>query len=260
MCRGLHLEKRGLEAHPLYIVYKSQSLNNLLKRIANWNPSLWRTVGDIGVAVAFGQIAFLGWILVKNLLQLFINPSAASPMVPLIPGVTIRPQSIPYFLAAASLAILLHELSHGVLCAVEGVKVKNSALFLAVVFFGGAIQPDDDEMEKKGGLGRMRIYAVGSMTNLVMGLIALSLGLLLGRRLPEPLSMVIQWTYFLSINLAVVNMLPTYPFDGDGILNVFFSGFKKRGEILRTITGGGFLALVLSNIAMSFAKFGIVSF
>ncbi|RLI32349.1 hypothetical protein DRO56_03655, partial [Candidatus Bathyarchaeota archaeon] len=160
----------------------------------------------------------------------------------------------------ASVIILLHELSHGVLCAVEGVRVRNSALLLAVFFFGGAIQPDEGEMERKEGLGRMRIYAVGSLTNLALGLITFALSLLLGGRLPQPLSLLLQWTYFLSINLAIVNMLPTYPFDGDGMLNALFKRFREHGEALRRITGGSFLLLVLSNMAMSLLKFGLISF
>jgi len=258
--KRLHLERYGWDAHPLYIIYKSQRINNLLTRLGSQSPFFWRTIGNIGVAMAFGEMAFLGWLLVRNLFNFFVDLPSASPMMPLIPGVTIKLQSLPYFMASASLAILFHELSHGVLCAVERVKVKNSALLLALVFFGGAIQPDEEEMERKGGLGRMRIYAVGSLTNLVMGLLALSLGALLGKSLPEPLSMLLDWVYFLSINLAVVNMLPVYPFDGDGILNAFFRSFKKRGVALRTVTGGGFLTLLVLNMAMSFIKFGIISF
>ena len=260
LIRRLHLERYGLEAHPLYVIYRSQRLNNFLIRVASWNPLFWRTFGDVGVATAFGQMAFLGWLLVRNLLQFFIDPSTASPMVPLIPGVTIRLQSIPYFLASASLAILLHELSHGVLCAIEEVKVKNSALVLSFVFFGGAVQPDEEEMERKEGRGRMRIYAVGSLANLVLGFLALSLDILLRGRLPPPLSIAIQWIHFLSINIAVINMLPLYPFDGDGVLNVFFKGFDKRGAIFRRVTGGGFLALVVLNMVMSFTNFGLISF
>jgi len=256
----LHLERHGLETHTLHIIYKSQKVNNLLLKSASWNPFFWRVVGDISVATAFGQMVFLGWLLVRNLLNFFINLPSASPMIPLIPGVTIKPQSLPYFFASASLSILFHELSHGVLCAVEQVKVKNSALLLAVVFFGGAIQPDEEEMEKKEGMGRMRIYAVGSLTNLVIGLVALFLGVLLEPSLPEPLVTILQWVHFLSINVAVINMLPVYPFDGDGVLNALFKRFGQRGATLRTITGMGFLALVGLNMAMSFVKFGVISF
>jgi len=258
--KHLHLEKHGLETHTLYIIYKSQRVNNLLLRLASWNPLFWRIIGDIGVATAFGQMVFLGWLLVGNLLNFFVNLPSASPMIPLIPGITVKPQSLPYFFVSASLSVLIHEIAHGVLCVIEQVKVKNSALLLAVVFFGGAIQPDEEEMEKKEGIGRMRIYAVGSLTNLIVGFIALFLGTLLEQSLPEPFVTTLQWINFLSINLAVINMLPVYPFDGDGVLNTLFERLKQRGTILRTLTGGGFLALVGLNMAMSFIKFGVISF
>ena len=36
--RALHLERRGLEAHPLYMIYRSRRINSLLERVAAWSP------------------------------------------------------------------------------------------------------------------------------------------------------------------------------------------------------------------------------
>ena len=125
---ALKLERFGLDLHPLYAMFKSTRLNAFLVRLGRWNPGLWRVVGNIGVASFFGQVLFMSHLLLKNLYRFFYVPSQASPVMPLIPGVTIRFSSLPWFLAAAGVVILFHELAHGVMCVVEGIPVKSAAV------------------------------------------------------------------------------------------------------------------------------------
>ena len=49
---------------------------------------------------------------------------------------------------AAGVVILTHELSHGIQCVIEGVRVKSAAIMVAVITFGGAVEPDEEEMNK----------------------------------------------------------------------------------------------------------------
>jgi len=167
----LRLERYGVEINPLYAMYKSTALNDLLARVGRWKPGLWRVVGNVGVASFFGQVAFMSYLLFKNLYRFIYVPREASPVMPLIPGVTISFQSLPWFLAAAGVVILLHELAHGVMCVVEGVEVKSAAVLLAVVTFGGAVEPDEEAMERAGLMSKLRIFASGSLVNLATGLL-----------------------------------------------------------------------------------------
>lgn len=257
--KRLHLDKRGLDVHPLYIIYRSTRLNNLLFRMASWNPAFWRVLGDVAVAFAFGQMLFLGWTLITNLLRFFTEPSLAFPVFLTIPGITVRVQSLPYFLASVSVCVFIHELSHGILCAAEGVPVRNSALVFAVIFLGGAIEPDEEELKRREAHVKMRIYAIGSLTNLIAGLLTLLIVTSLGENFPNPLLSLFEWFNFLSINLAIGNMLPVYPLDGYGVVSNFFDKFGKKGAILMRMASFGFLILMFSNVAMSFAKFGLTS-
>lgn len=257
--KRLRLEKHGLDARPLYIVYRSKRLNGMLLKMGSWNPLFWKTFGEIAVAFAFGQMLFLGWVLITNLLRFLVQPSSAFPVFLTIPGITIRAQSLPYFIVSVSLIILMHEISHGVLCAAEGVPVKNSALVLAVILFGGAIEPDEEELKKRQPDVRMRIYAVGSLSNLAAGLLVVLLVTSLGQSLLKPALSLLEWLSFLSINVAVGNMLPIYPLDGYGVLSNLLDRFRRNGKILMRITSLGFMALMLLNLAMSFSTFGLIS-
>ena len=252
------LERFGVEVHPLYALYKSTVLNDFLARVGGWKPGLWRVVGNIGVASFFGQVAFMSYILFQNLYRFLYVPKAASPVVPLIPGVTISFQSLPWFLAAAGVVILFHELAHGVLCVVEGIPVRYAAVLLAVVTFGGAVEPDEEAMKAAGLMSKLRIFASGSLVNLVTGLLLIVFFVVSGDGLPAALDVFLHWLYFVSINLALVNMLPVYPLDGGQMLRTYLATKPGWGSSLERVMTFGFLGLMGSNLVLSLIRFGLI--
>ena len=248
----------GFEVHPLYAIYKSKRLNAFLERTGRRSPRLWRVVGNIGVAASLGEVAFMTYLLFLNLYRFVYTPELASPVMPLIPGVTIRLESLPWFLAAAGFVILTHELGHGVQCVVEGVPIRSSALLLAVITFGGAVEPDEEAMEAAAMMSKMRIYASGSLINLATGLLIIVILMLFGGLLPAAASIFLQWVYFLSINLALMNMLPIYPLDGGQMLRTYVSSMRRGGEALQRTAMYCFIALMVSNLVLSLIRFGLI--
>jgi len=254
----LRLERYGVDLHPLFALVKSTRLNSFLLRVGGWRPGFWRALGNMGVVSFLGQVVFLTWMLVQNLFKFVYVPEKASPMMPLIPGVTIHFSNLPWFLAAAGVVILMHELAHGVQCVVAGVRVKSAALLLAVITFGGAVEPDEDDMKAAPLLSSLRIFAFGSFVNLVMGVSLILFFSLWRGILPLAMGAFLNWLYFISTNLALVNMLPVYPLDGGQMLRAWLStqeGWMVRGERLVRY---GFLALMVSNLVLSLARFGLV--
>ena len=252
------LHRYGFEVHLLYAIYRSKRLNSFLERVGRRSPRLWRVVGNVGVAAYLGQVAFMTYLLFINLYRFAYRPERASPVMPLIPGVTIRLESLPWFLAAAGFVILIHEISHGVQCVVEDVPIRSSALLFAVVTFGGAVEPDEEAMEAAAMMSKMRIYAAGSLSNLATGLLVIVALILLGGLLPDAASLFLNWVYFLSINLALVNMLPIYPLDGGQMLRTYVSSMRRGGEILQRTAMYGFVALMVSNVVLSLIRFGLI--
>jgi Zn-dependent protease len=255
---ALRLERYGVEINPFYAMYKSTALNDFLVRVGGWKPGLWRVVGNVGVASFFGQVAFMSYLLFKNLYRFIYVPREASPVMPLIPGVTISFQSLPWFLAAAGVVILLHELAHGVMCVVEGVEVKSAAVLLAVVTFGGAVEPDEEAMERAGLMSKLRIFASGSLVNLATGLLLVVVFIVAGGGLPVALDVFLHWLYFISVNLALVNMLPVYPLDGGQIMRTYLATKPGWGRSLERAMMFGFLGLMGSNLVLSLIRFGLI--
>ena len=255
--KRLRLEERGWDVQPFYALYKSTRLNELIGRIGGWRPSAWRVLGNVGVAASVGQASFITFILARNLWSFVFKPEQASPVQPLIPGVTISVGSLPWFLLAAGVVILTHELGHGLMCVVEGIPVKSAAVMFAVVTFGGAVEPDEEGMEGASTMSKMRVFAIGSMINLLTGLLIIPVFIVLGGALPTQLLIFLNWLYFISINLAMMNMLPIGPLDGGQMWRAFTAGLKG-GRTLQMAATYGFVALILMNLGLSLVTFGWV--
>jgi membrane-associated protease RseP (regulator of RpoE activity) len=253
----LKVQRDDLEVSPFYVLYKSTRLNGFISRLASWHPKMWRVLGNAGVVAAVGQATYASYLLLNNLLKFLFKPETATPVQPLIPGVTIGASSLPWFMLAAGLVILTHELSHGIQCVLEGVKVKSAAVMVAVITFGGAIEPDEDEMMKASLLSRMRIFASGSIVNLLTGLIVIPIMILFSDVMPDAVGLFFSWLYFVSINLAIMNMLPIGPLDGGQMWRTFTEN-RPTGKLLQNAATYAFLAIIVGNIVFSFNLFGLV--
>lgn len=257
LAKQMKLDEKGWEIAPYYALYKSTRLNDVIKRLGNWNPGFWKILGNIGVAASVGQALFITYILGKNIWSFIFVPEQASPVQPLIPGVTISVNSMPWFLLAAGIVILTHELGHGIMCVVENVKVKSSAVMFAVITFGGAVEPDEEDMKNASVMSKMRIYAIGSIINLVTGILMIPVFIFAFGYLPIQLRVFFNWVYFVAINLAMMNMLPIGPLDGGQMWRTYTERMGN-GKTLQMIGTYGYIGLILMNLILSFIKFGFV--
>jgi len=258
IAKNLKLDRYGFEVRPYYVMFKSTVLNDILLRIGGWHPKFWRVLGNMAIVSFFGQVSFLTYLLFQNLYRFLFVPAEASPVMPIIPGVTISMSSLPLFLAAAGLVILFHELGHGIMCAVEGIKVKSSAVLFAIITFGGAVEPDEESMLAAPMISQLRVFAIGSFVNLIMGVLVNLVFVLIGQGITGLVLDYLNWSFFLSVNLAMVNMLPVYPLDGGQMTRIYLSSKSDWGVKLERVAMFGFLGLMVSNLVLSLIQFGIV--
>jgi membrane-associated protease RseP (regulator of RpoE activity) len=163
----------GLEGPPLYLVWRTTRFNRAIARIAGAWRSGWRVTWNVGVVVGVGSMAYVLYTLVKNLFSLLVQPSqaiAVQPIVP-VPGVFIRFETFPYLALALSVVLISHELSHGIASLADHVPLKSSGMFFAHVLFGGFVEPDDEKLSKAPSTTKLRVFAAGSFTNLVLGVL-----------------------------------------------------------------------------------------
>ena len=168
----------NLKLYPLAFVLRSRKAIDFFDRVVDKSPLLWRVLSNIGVAIGFGLTAFSIYFLAKNLGTYLFAPQQVGPqniVVPLIIGVTIRLEHIPYILLALGIVLVTHEGMHGLVARLEKIRLKSTGLFLAFIFPGGFVEPDEEEFNKAPPRTKMRVAAAGSFANLVVGLLVVFL-------------------------------------------------------------------------------------
>lgn len=355
--RVVPLARYGIEVTPLYLLYRTERLNNFLRATANKGHRFWRVYADVGVLAAVFEMALIFYYLINNLFRFIYAPQQAEPIVPFLPGVTISLRWVPYILLAIGLALTTHELAHGVIAYLEQIPVKSSGLVLAPITFGGFVEPDEEVFEQSEPRSKLRVLAAGSMTNMLGGLLTLLLilavftpasgvlvlsvsegypaheagirpwdvitsingtqvsnllefvvvmdGVTPGARLaittvrdsyvvetvPSPdnasraiiglpaggyvsyvsmrigasysqvayhLNLTLNWMSTLMISLAIFNMLPLFPFDGERYLYTLLQLRLKKGlKAVRTVINVFSVSLIALNIGLTFIRYGL---
>jgi membrane-associated protease RseP (regulator of RpoE activity) len=363
-------ERFGVSGLPFYIIYRTTRLNNIIERISNSMPRFWRTFWNVGIVTMVGAMIFIFYQLITNLLNLFYRSEQAvsiQPIVPL-PGVFVSFETFPYLVLALSVVVVTHELSHGIASLTDHVPLKSTGAFFAHVLMGGFVEPDEEKLNQAKNTTKLRVFAAGSFTNAVLGVICIlllanfsatiapfytvtSTGVAIGsvpanlpahssglqtadivssingtritsiNDLRQYMSSVIPgeeivvgtqrgsfpvktgvdptnsshaligisgltdnivynpkipgfssdfppillhaefWLSIVLVSVALINMLPMYPFDGDKFLDTALNlfGIRKTKEI-RTASNFAAYSVLILNIAFSFLRFGFLRF
>ncbi|MGQ9566265.1 MAG: site-2 protease family protein [Candidatus Bathyarchaeales archaeon] len=347
----IHADKHGFKIFLFFLSYRSQKFKNVIQALGKKYELLWKTLSTIGSALAFGLTIFATYFLLNNLVKFFSPVVESVPIVPVVPAITIRLDSLPFFFIAVALIVFLHELAHGIIAVSEKIAVKSAGLALMFTFFGGFVEPEEKSFERASRASKLRILAAGSAVNLAVGFIVVlllsglfapSAGVVVNgvaengplavagvrrfdvitavnnteiyslQNLAEYLANVtpgdvlvftindvsvvvisqdldgravvgllgfdyhpfrlgfdrlvgvnfylfLDWVFIVAFSVAVFNMLPVYPFDGEKFLYYSVRDYveeKKRLQ-LRILINVFFWGLLLANMVLSFLWFGL---
>lgn len=147
---------------------------------------LWRSLATAGVPLVLaGMLLFFLMLMLMNYIMIREPPEPGSYNAPrnilLIPGVN---QYIPFVWGwiAIVVTMVVHEFSHGILCRVEGIRVKSMGALFLLAPLGAFVEPDEEELfgtDKKPAIAtrsaRIRILSAGVISNFVVASIVLIL-------------------------------------------------------------------------------------
>ncbi|MFX0014675.1 MAG: site-2 protease family protein [Promethearchaeota archaeon] len=155
-----------------YALYRTTRLNDLIDRLASRGRIIWKFIWDIGVISGLG-ILFVGLAIFTINIPLFFQPSGdgtstAIAVTPVIPGITISFQTLPYFVVAIMIGAIVHEFAHGIAARVEEVELKSTGIFVFLVLFGAFVEPNEEIISQKSRRSKIRIFAAGALANMVV--------------------------------------------------------------------------------------------
>jgi membrane-associated protease RseP (regulator of RpoE activity) len=74
-----------------------------------------------------------------------------------------------------SITVASHELSHGIASLVDRVPLKSTGAFFAHLLMGGFVEPDEEKLNAANNATKLRVFAAGSFTNAVLGILCVFL-------------------------------------------------------------------------------------
>ncbi|MCX8174471.1 MAG: site-2 protease family protein [Thermoplasmata archaeon] len=156
------------------LMWKTKRGKKFLDSLAT-RKRFWEWFGNISVVIAIISMFFITALLVWSVSKVNMIPKEKAPSPELLLGIPGINPVIPVFYGIIGLvvAIVFHELAHGVLARVAGLEVKSVGILLFVFPIGAFVEPDEEELLKISRLKRSRVLAGGPAANLIIAFFAL---------------------------------------------------------------------------------------
>ncbi len=169
----LFKDKLKIEIHGPLLMRKTTRMRGLIDRIAQRHKRFWKWTMNIGIFVAFFFMIVMVYFLLNSLPSLFTAPQASL----ILPGVDLpgSPVFFPlgYTILALITVMIVHEFGHGILARVEGISIKSIGVLMLAILPGAFVEPDEEEIKKSKRSSKLRIYAAGSVFNIMLAALAL---------------------------------------------------------------------------------------
>jgi len=175
-------------------------------------------LGTTALAFWAALVAVGTTLLVQSAIASFSLPPELAPEPRMLVGIPVVNPLIPlwYGLTGLIVAVVVHELSHGVALRVHGLDVKSTGLLLMVLPLGAFVEPGE-ELKRAKLVVQLKVFAAGPFANTLLAILVMSM-------LPLALAGVRP----VAAGVGVVGVLPNSPAERAGL---------KPGVIITSIDG-----------------------
>ena len=168
------LERHSMSLMGPMIMWRTRRGRDFIERLSA-RKRLWDFYGRVALWICAASMVI---IMVLLLWEATIVPQVErAPSPELILGIPGINPVIPlgYGVLALVIAIVVHEVSHGILTRVGGMKVQNLGLVFMVVPVGAFVEPDEKELQAATRSKRSKVFAAGPASNIVLAMVMLAL-------------------------------------------------------------------------------------
>jgi membrane-associated protease RseP (regulator of RpoE activity) len=158
---------------------RTKRFGDMIDWVAQLSPRFWRIVGTFGIVICI-YLMFYGVNLLFNLSNYVLSGYIEEPAFQLIlPIPSVQSATgpgfigIPFWFWIITVAFILvpHEFFHGIMARADKVKLKSVGLILFAIFPGAFVEPDEKQLARKKLLTRLRVFAAGSFTNIMIAIL-----------------------------------------------------------------------------------------
>ncbi|NJE25655.1 PDZ domain-containing protein [Thermococcus sp. MV5] len=205
-------KEEGLQIDFFVALWRTKRFVDFIDHVGTKFRKFWKTYSTLAIGIGFIGMAYVFYTLFNLALQSLKTKTATPGVQLVIPGVTIP---LWYGLVGLIVVMFVHELSHGFVARAEGLPLKSVGLVLFFVIPGAFVEPDEEALNKASLLSRLRVYAAGSMGNIVAAFTALLL-------LSFVLTPIIQ-----PAGVEISNLVPEGP----------AQNYLQKGDVIISIDG-----------------------
>ena len=229
--------KHNIEVGTISLMWRSSVAERWIELTGKYSRVI-NVYGLISIPIALATLAFALKIYLEDfiaLVRILIRPriptapggapppTLPTPMIPIIPGLTVSLDILPYLLLALAIGAFLHELSHLMLSFREGIPVKSWGIMIFLVIPIPFVEPVEEEFKKKPLLSKIKVYTSGPATNTILALISLCLVLTF-----------IVVSYDITMYPYIVDLMPGYPAQQAGVpKNVLVLSVNNNSVIVK---------------------------
>ncbi len=160
-----HLQKYG----PCIMIRTHLGLK-AMDRLASY-PRVWRVFGFLSKFISAALFLMMMYMLIVSIIALPARLSSGSSIgieyALAIPGFNpILPLS--YGIAALLIAMVVHEMGHGIQARVHGMKVDSSGVLYGVVPLGAFVEPNEKDLNGASRGAQLDVYTAGITMNTIL--------------------------------------------------------------------------------------------
>lgn len=223
--KGLKLQKYGVEIKPYSLVYKNKQVNSVLIRVLSRTKRGIKVFADVSVIAGFLMMGYAFYFLLNNISNFFVAQDEFAELTLLIPGVTLTSApAIAFFLLSIPIVLVMHEGAHGIVAALEKIKIKTGGFAIFIALFAGFVEPDEEEFDKAKKISKLRVIGAGATSNvmfaIVLGAIMLTnpiFGMVL-ESMPLFGEVILNTFYELSQGVLILSIIPNLGAEQAGLL------------------------------------------
>jgi membrane-associated protease RseP (regulator of RpoE activity) len=181
----IYSDRDSVKLEGIIIIRRTKKGRDAIDRIAGVSHTFWRKLAFVGVVL--GIIAMVGGsLLLVTQAYGVATGSKESGVKLLLPGPVSSPVNapgvfvVPWWIWVIGIAIVIipHEFFHGIMCRIDGVRIKSVGWLLLAVIPGAFVEPDERQLKKQKKMTKLRVYAAGSFANLLTAGLIILVGIL----------------------------------------------------------------------------------
>jgi membrane-associated protease RseP (regulator of RpoE activity) len=155
-----------------FLMIKTQRGKGFIDRVAR-RKRFWTAFGTFSIAVCLITMIMITVLLLWSASLVVMIPEGNEPSPEMLIGIPGINPFIPiwYGIIALIVAIVVHEIGHGILARAANMKVKSLGVLFLVIPLGAFVEPDEEEIKSVERRKRMRLFAAGATINILVALI-----------------------------------------------------------------------------------------